>query len=158
MWVELIVKGNVANCLKALGRVEEELALRREIYAGHLILRGPLDSTTTIVSALNLGVSLNDHGRYAESKAFFRENLGPDSDFQRALGREHFYTLRARVIYATALYEDSDASIGDIREAVNILEDVCRRARRVLGDAHPDYPRFLSRLAKAKGALAQRNS
>ena len=52
MWVELIVKGNVANCLKALGRVEEELALRREIYAGHLILRGPRDMTTTIVSAV----------------------------------------------------------------------------------------------------------
>ena len=77
---------------------------------------------------------------------------------QRALGREHFYTLQARVLFAIALYKDADAPSGDVREAVDILEDACRRARRVLGDAHPDYPRFLSSLAKAKAALAQRSS
>jgi hypothetical protein len=39
--------------------------------------------------------------------------------------------------YAESLYEDSDATLDDLREAVTTLEDVGRTARRVLGGTHP---------------------
>ena len=34
-------------------------------------------------------------------------------------------------------YEDADATLDDLREAVTTLEDAERTARRVLGGAHP---------------------
>ena len=39
--------------------------------------------------------------------------------------------------YAKALYNDPDAPLDDIREAVMTLEETERIARRVLGGAHP---------------------
>ena len=44
---------------------------------------------------------------------------------------------RAKIIYARALYDDGDATLDDLREAVTTLEDTYRIARRVLGNAHP---------------------
>ena len=42
-----------------------------------------------------------------------------------------------RLHYAKALYEDTSATLGDLREAVTTLEDADRIARRVFGGAHP---------------------
>ena len=42
-----------------------------------------------------------------------------------------------RLNYAQSLCQDDGATLDDIREAVAICEDVDRRARRVLGSAHP---------------------
>ena len=39
--------------------------------------------------------------------------------------------------YARALYHDDSATLDDLREAANTLEDSERIARRVLGGAHP---------------------
>ena len=39
--------------------------------------------------------------------------------------------------YATALYEDSAATLDDVREAVTLLEETTTIARRGLGSAHP---------------------
>ena len=39
--------------------------------------------------------------------------------------------------HARALYEDPDAALDHLREAVTTLEDTTRIARRVLGSAHP---------------------
>ena len=38
---------------------------------------------------------------------------------------------------AIALYESPAATLNDLREAVTMLEDTARTARRVLGEAHP---------------------
>jgi hypothetical protein len=43
----------------------------------------------------------------------------------------------SRLNYAQSLCQDDGATLDDIREAVAICEDVDRRARRVLGSAHP---------------------
>ena len=51
---------------------------------------------------------------------------------RRALGEDDITTLRMRLNYAKALYQDDD-----LREAVNTLEETNRTARRVLGGAHP---------------------
>ena len=42
-----------------------------------------------------------------------------------------------RWTYAETLYKDDSASLDDLREAVTMLEDTTRTARRVLGGAHP---------------------
>ena len=39
--------------------------------------------------------------------------------------------------YPTALYNDTGATLDDLREAVATLEDAEPTARRVLGSAHP---------------------
>ena len=56
---------------------------------------------------------------------------------RRVLGESHEVALRARLTYATALYRDPDATLDDLREALTMLEDLERVARRVLGGAHP---------------------
>ena len=45
--------------------------------------------------------------------------------------------LKMRSLYTRAIYEDPAATLDDLREAVNMLEDAGRTARRVLGGAHP---------------------
>ena len=42
-----------------------------------------------------------------------------------------------RSTYARALFDDTNATLDDLREAVTTLEDAGRTARRVFGDAHP---------------------
>ena len=42
-----------------------------------------------------------------------------------------------RKAYARSLYEDTSATLDDLREAVSTLEESERIARRVLGGAHP---------------------
>ena len=39
--------------------------------------------------------------------------------------------------YAEVVLRDTSATLGDLREAVETLEDIERTARRVLGGAHP---------------------
>ena len=39
--------------------------------------------------------------------------------------------------FAITLYEDDDATLDDLREAVATLEETARTAGRVLGGAHP---------------------
>ena len=56
---------------------------------------------------------------------------------RRVLGESNEHTLRMRTIYASALYEDSHATLADLREAVTTLEETLPIARRVLGGAHP---------------------
>mgnify|MGYP002851416266 CR=1 FL=1 len=42
-----------------------------------------------------------------------------------------------RWVYAEALYKADGATLDDLREAVNTLEETDRIARRTLGSAHP---------------------
>ena len=56
---------------------------------------------------------------------------------QRVLGDKHELTLKMRAVYAQTFYIDDSATLDDLREGVNTLEDSERIARRVLGGAHP---------------------
>ena len=60
-----------------------------------------------------------------------------------------------RWIYAKALCRD-DSAIGDLREAVTMLEDTVRIARRVLGGAHPLTVEIEGNLRNARAALRAR--
>ena len=62
-----------------------------------------------------------------------------------------------RWLYAMALYRDAGASLDDLREAVTMLEDTTRTARRVLGGAHPTTRGIERALRDARAALRETN-
>ena len=63
-----------------------------------------------------------------------------------------------RLHYAKALYEDTSATLGDLREAVTTLEEIERIARRVLGGAHPTTTGIEAALVNARAALRARET
>ena len=58
-----------------------------------------------------------------------------------------------RLNYAQSLCFNDDATLDDIREAVAILEDVDRRAQRVLGTQHPTAKDTRASLERARRRL-----
>ena len=58
-----------------------------------------------------------------------------------------------RLIYGGALYMDAGATLDDLREAVTMLEDTERTARRVLGASHPVTLAIGHHLRNARAAL-----
>ena len=60
--------------------------------------------------------------------------------------------------YAGALYRDADATLDDLREAVETLAETDRIARRVLGGAHPLTKFLQNDLRNARAALAARDT
>ena len=59
---------------------------------------------------------------------------------------------------ARALYQDTGATLDELREAVTTLEDTERTARRVLGGAHPDVVGIGNSLQVAQEALRARET
>ena len=75
---------------------------------------------------------------------------------RRILGASTDLTLVMKKIYAEALYKDSSATLDDLREAVEALEDIERPARRVLGSSHPRVRGIEMSLARSRAVLRAR--
>ncbi len=129
----LVVQGNLANTYGMLGRYEQALKMRRDVYFGLMKINGEEDRDT-IREASNYAAGLMDLNRFKEAKSLLCKSL-PGA--RRGLGDNDRLTLKMRWNYAEALYEDPDATIDDLREAVTTFEETERTARRVLGDDHP---------------------
>ena len=129
----LQAQNNLANTYEVLGRRNEALSMQREAYAAKLKLYGEED-IRTIGAAYNVANALLTIDRPEEGKALIRK-LTPVA--RRVLGESHDLTLRIRTCYAISIYQDDSATLDDLREAANTLEDSERIARRVLGGAHP---------------------
>ena len=84
----------------------------------------------TLVAAINFANCLVSLERFEDAKSLMRKAMP-------VVRRVHEYTLKMRSLYTRAIYEDPAATLDDLREAVNMLEDAGRTARRVLGGAHP---------------------
>ena len=93
--------------------------------------------------------------RVEEAKALFRKMI-PVA--RRFLGDSNETTLRVRWGYAIALYQDADATLDDLREAVTTSEDTERTARRVLGGAHPLTGAMGGTLQQARETLRARET
>ena len=129
----LAVQGNLAGTYQVLGRVEHALSMRQEVYSGCLRVFGK-ENRNTFISALNYASSLLKNKQFEDAKSPMRKNI-PVA--RRVLGESNDITLKMRCIYARVLYLDDSATLGDLREAVNTLEEMAQTARRVLGGAHP---------------------
>jgi len=100
---------------------------------------------------LSYATSLKHLKRYAEAKSLLRKTV-PVA--RRTLGAEHDYTLNLRDIYGRCLYRDPGASRDDVAEAIEIMDDVQRRARRVFGPGHPNWNTLPQELTAAREKLA----
>ena len=129
----LIAQGNLACTYEELGRYEEALRLQRAVYSGWLRLKGE-EHEDTLREANNYADTLVNLKRFQEAKSLLHNSI-PVA--RRNLGESKETTLMLRWLYAQSLYMDDDATLDDLREAVNTLKDAGRIARRVLGGAHP---------------------
>ena len=150
----LVVLNNLARTYEVLGRDEQALSMRRDVYSGALKLQGE-DDPRTIQAAINYMGSLVRLQRSEEAKALYRKTL-PVA--RRVLGESHEMTLGMRTNYAMAFCADPAATLDDLREALTILEETARTARRVLGGAHPMTGAVESKMRDARAALRAREA
>ena len=150
----LSAQGNLANTYSTLGRFEKALRLRRDVYSRHLELHGE-EHGKTVLAASNYAISLKDLSRFEEVKSLMRKTM-PVA--QRVFGESYHLTLRIRFAYSMALCEDDCATLDEVREAVNTLEEAERTARRVLGGAHPLVEQIELGLREARAALRAREA
>ena len=150
----LASQGNLSNTYANLGRLDEALQMRRDVYSGCVKLNGE-EHVETLGAANNYASSLVDLQRFEEAKALLRKTI-PMA--QRALGESHGLTLRMRKTYAEAIYMDPGATLDDLHEAVAMLEETERTARRVLGGAHPFVLALEASMRLSREALHARES
>jgi hypothetical protein len=145
-------QGNLANTYKRLGRDDQTLDLRRDVYSGFLKLNGEAHETT-IHAASDYANSLSKLKRHKEAKSLLRKMM-PVA--RRGLGEGHGLTLKMRGFYAQALYTDPATTLDALREAVMTLEDAERIALRVFGGGHPTAVMMVQSLRQARAALGVR--
>jgi tetratricopeptide (TPR) repeat protein len=150
----LAAQGNLANTYQYLGRLDEALPLRQDVYSGRVRLSGE-EHELTLVAANNYASSLVDLQRFEEAKALLRKT---NPVARRVIGASHELTLRMGWTYALALYKDDSATLADLSEAATMLEDMERIARRVLGGAHPLTVDIEDQVRIARAALAARDN
>ena len=128
--------------------------MRRDVYSGYSKLLGE-EHLSTLQAANNYAASLILHKRLEEAKALFRKIL-PVA--RRVLGEGDDLGLALWSNYGRALYQDTDATLDDLREAVSTLEESTRIARRVLGGTHPEAVQIENDLRAARAALRARET
>ena len=149
---KLTVQGNLAAVYELLGRTEEASRMCRDVYTGHVNLLGE-DHVNSLMAASNYAMFLKRQAKYDEARSLLRRMI-PVA--RRVFGVSNEVTLKMRWIYAEALYKDANATLDDLREAVNTLEEMERTARRVFGSAHPLVANIETSLREARAALRAR--
>ena len=149
----LVVQGNLASTYQSLGRSEQALRLRQEVYSGRVKLNGEEHSETLRQTCACAGM-LRNLKRFEEAKSLLLKTM-PVA--QRVLGDSDAITLKMKWTYAQSLYMDAGATLDDLSEAVTTLEEVDRIAWRVLGGAHPTTEWIEKTLQRARAALRARS-
>ena len=148
----LTAQGNIACIFFEVGRLEEALRMRQDVYSGLLRLDGE-EHRSTLLAAHNLAASFISLERFAEAKSLLRDTM-PVA--QRVLRENDDIPSRLKWLYAKALYKDDGATADDLREAIQTLEDAEPIARRVLGGLHPLVALFEQSLLDSRAALGAR--
>ena len=130
------------------------LSMEQEVYSGRLKLNGE-EHEDTLMAASNYATSLIRLQRFGEAKSLLRKIM-PVA--RRVFGESHELKLKMRWNYASSLYKDPSATLGDLREAVETFEEIERTARRVLGGAHPNTRGIEAALREAREALRAREA
>ena len=150
----LVALNNLAMTYHSLGRHEEALRLRQEVYSGRLKISGE-ESIETLQAAYNYANSLAVMKRFEEARSLLRRAI---TVARRVLGESHGLTLGMRLNYAMSLYSNDGATLDDLREAVSTLEEMEPTARRVFGGAHPITIGIEHALRDARAALRARET
>ena len=150
----LSVQNNLAGIYQMVGRLEDALRLYRDVYSGQVKLKGE-EHGDTLLAAKNYAGSLIGLERFEETKALMLRTI-PVA--RRTLGESNILTLSMRSIHASTLYEDRGATLDDVREAVETLEETERIARRVLGGEHPLATTIDIALQNARAKLRARET
>jgi hypothetical protein len=149
----LEVQNNLAGAYDMIGRRVEASHMLRDVYSGRLKLFGEEDRDT-LAAAHNYASTLLALRRFEEAKSLLRKTM-PVA--RRVVGDNHDVTLRTKWNYAEALYMDDGATLDNLREAVTMLEDVERTARRVLGGAQPMTKGIQLALRESRATLSARD-
>ena len=128
--------------------------MQRDVYLKASKLFGE-EHKETVREANNLAQLLLGMQRFGEAKALLHKAV-PVA--RRALGESDETTLSMRWIYGGALFQDDNATLDDLREAVMMLEETTRTARRVLGGARPLTMGIEDTLRDARAALRAREA
>ena len=108
------------------------------------------------MAANNLVHELQRQMKHTEAVSILR---GPLSDARRAFGDDHEMTLMLGSLLADSLVgAGTNPTVDDVREAIAIREDICRRSRRLLGVSHPHTEKRQRALDSARSALANHES
>ena len=107
------------------------------------------ENKETLRAALNYAMSLMDLNRFEEAKRLMRKT----TPVARRVFDCNEFTLKIQWNYASALYLDTSATLDDLREAANTLEETKKTARQVLGSAHPSVAGIEGALREARAAL-----
>ena len=150
----LDVKSMLAGTNKELGRLEKALQMQQDVYAQNKKLHGE-EHRYTLSEGYNYSTILLDLQRFEEAKSLLRKTI-PVA--RRVSGESEGLLLKMRWNYAEVLYQDPDATLDDLREAVKTLEETARIARRVFGDAHPLTTQLEQALRDAQAALSARET
>ena len=148
----LVLQCNLATSYHMVGRREEALRVRQNVYSGRLRLDGE-DHQMTLNAANNYAASLNSLKRRGEAKSLLLKTM-PVA--RRVLGENDIHTLKMRWAYAHTLCYGEGATVDDVREATTTLEETERVARRVFGGAYPLTVQIESYLRKVRAALRAR--
>ena len=150
----LATQSNLANTYARLGKIEQALRMRRDVYTGYWKLKGE-EQEETLIAASNYAISLFYLQRFEENRALLRKTI-PVA--RRVLGESREITLKMRKTYGRALSKDPAATLDDLREAVTTLEETEQTARRVLGGAHPLTKNVEGSLRKMRARLRARET
>ena len=148
----LNVQSNLANSYGKMGRLEQALRMRKDIYSANLRLHGE-ESEETLAAGNNYASSLLQGLRFEEAKSLMRR-LVPIA--RRFFGNSHEITFKMRITYAATMY--NCGTLEDLREAVETFVETERTARRVLGSAHPVVAECEAALRETRAALAAREA
>jgi len=150
----LISQGNLAGTYQSLGRDQEALRMKRDVYSGWLKLNGREDRET-LLAANNYASTLLSLKRFKEGKTLLRR-ITPVA--RRVFGESDELMLKMRLAYAGSIYFDAAATLDDLHEAVTTLEETERIARRVFGGAHPLTTVIERQLRASRATLSARDS
>ena len=150
----LVAQSNLASTYRTVGRHEESMRLRRDVYSGCARLYGE-EHAETLIEANNLANLLEHLERFEEVKSLLRRSM-PVA--RRVLGESHEISLKMRWTYGQSLYKDDGATLEDLRKAVTTLGEIECTTRRVLGGAHPLTTWIEEDLRDARAALRARET
>ena len=145
----LVVQNNLTTTYIHLGRLEQALRMRQDVYSGLLRINGEEDRDS-LLEAHNLASSFISLERFEEARSLMRKTI-PVA--QRVAGEDAEVTLRMRWRYAEALCRDTAATLDDIREAETTIAETERTARRVFGAAHPLVGKIEADLRTARALI-----